>query len=233
MTLKTVSRFLIDLVYPNRCGFCLKVIPWNKLICPECEEKPVYSETPIRYDSNGNFTLCISTCEYSGIAKRGVLNLKYHYAKNTAEYLVPRLTELILAHIPDEIDLITFVPMTKWRKGEYGYNQSKVIADYLSRALETECDGKLLAKISKVKTQHSLTADDRLKNAKSAYKIGKSKRSINGKTILLVDDIITTGATLSSCAKLLLEQGAERVYCCTLAHTNIHRKELPHCPTLI
>ncbi len=225
MTLKSVSRFLIDLVYPNRCGFCQRVIPWNKLICPECEEKLEYSPNPIRQGEKGSFAFCISPCKYSGVARRGVLNLKYHYGKNTAEYLIPCLSELIKTHIPEDIDLITFVPMTYWRKSEYGYNQAEVIADMLSKELDIPCDGKLLAKIKKMDTQHSLTSEERKRNAKSAYKPGTSKRDICGKTVLLADDIITTGATLSSCSRLLLERGAERVYCATLTHTEINRKE--------
>ncbi len=211
-------KFILDLIFPNRCGFCHKVVPWDKLICHECEEKLEYSSEPVRYDSDGAFDRCVSPCGYFGVAKNGVLNLKYHYGKNTAEYLLPCLCGLIREHLPvADIDIVTSVPMTKKRRSETGYNHAEVIAKLICDELKLPYDPKLLEKQKVASVQHKLSASDRKTLIKGVYKRGKSLYNIKDKTVLLVDDIITTGATLSECATILKEEGASAVYCVTLA----------------
>ncbi len=218
MTLKQLYNFLIDLVFPNRCGFCFNVIPWNKLICDECERSLEYSDRSAVKDVNGAFELCVYPCDYFGTAKNGVLNLKYHYGHNTAEYLLPHLINLIKEKLPySEIDIIASVPMTRKRRAQSGYNHAEVIAKLLSEELDIPYDGKLLSKSNKTVIQHEQSASDRRTLVKGMYNKGVSDFDLNNKTILLADDIITTGSTLSECASVLKSMGAARVYCCTLA----------------
>ncbi len=214
-----IYRFLIDLVYPNRCGFCDSVIPWNELICPKCKKELLYSYSPGRRDEKERFVLCLSPCFYQGVAKDGVINLKYRYGYNAAEYLLPELVSLIKQHIREDIDIITAVPMTYKRRSQTGYNQAQIIAKLLSKELKLPYDGRLLAKNKSAAVQHKLNAKERRKLIRGAYTKGRSNYDLKGKVVLIADDVITTGATLSECAKVLKSIGAKRVYCCTLAQT--------------
>lgn len=228
MKLKLIYDYLIDFVLPNRCSFCGKFTAWNEPVCQNCKDSIVFADYPIRQDENSVFTLCVSTCEYDGTARNGILNLKYHNGINTAKHLAPYLCELIKAHINiSQIDLVTCVPMTRKRRARTGYNHADVVGKLVAELIAKPYDGKLLKRISNAPIQHLLSAEERRKAVKDTYFPAKKKTKLNGKTVLLVDDIITTGSTLSECASVLKSMGADNVYCATLAKTlyNESRKE--------
>ncbi len=218
MKLKLIYDYLIDFVLPNRCGFCGEFTSWNEPVCRKCKDGILFSEHPVRRDENGVFELCVSACEYDGVARDGILNLKYHNGVNTSKYLSPHLCELIKTHIGlSRIDLVTCVPMSRKRRADRGYNHADVIGKDVSRHLSKPYDGKILSRASGAPIQHLLSAEQRRSAVKNTYfPSGKNSR-LNGKTVLLCDDIITTGSTLSECASVLISMGAKAVYCCTLA----------------
>ena len=107
-------------------------------------------------------------------------------------------------------DFITYVPMTKFRQFRKGYNQSALLAKELSKILSIPIVHDILFSHKKRKSQHKTTSKERFDNVKQIY---YTKKRISGGTVLLVDDIKTTGATLDSCARQLLMCGADKVYC--------------------
>ena len=217
-----IFDFLLDIVFPNRCGFCGDFISWDKLSCENCINKLEPTDNYLREDDFGNFTLCASTVEYTGTAKDGILNFKYHKGTNTAKYFLPSLVKNIGNNgILDEIDLITAVPMNRKRVEETGYNHAEVIAKLLAKSLGVGCNFKILGKNKSTHHQHDLTRRERLNAVKGSYYLKTKSSDIKGKTILLCDDIITTGATLSECSRILLNAGAKKIYCATLATTNL------------
>lgn len=218
-----VFDWLIDLIFPNRCPFCSEIIPWDKKLCSKCESsvKKIYFCPKCGQHEcvcKGS-TLCYDSCAvvypYSGKVRIGVLRLKYRQGFETARFIVPQLAELLREC---EGDIVTAVPMTKKRRRETGYNQAEYIAKLLAKELKLPCDLKLIGKSGDAKTQHSLTAKERRIAAESSY-YAKSNRRIEGKTVILCDDIITTGSTLSECARVLKEMGAEKVRCAVLSGT--------------
>ncbi|PJA98298.1 MAG: amidophosphoribosyltransferase [Ignavibacteriales bacterium CG_4_9_14_3_um_filter_30_11] len=114
------------------------------------------------------------------------------------------------------IDLITPVPLHSLKKVNRGYNQSYYIAKGLGKYLNIRVSRKLLKRVKFTQTQTTLTLAERQVNVENAFKIRK-KGVAKGKNILLVDDVITTGATSNECAKVLLESGAKRIYACSSA----------------
>lgn len=107
-------------------------------------------------------------------------------------------------------DGITYVPMHPIKLLRRGFNQSEVLAQRLSKVLNIKVYDRLLSARYVPKAQHNLTVKERFKNVKGIYTYNYT---VTGKTILLVDDIKTTGATLDECAKQLLLAGADNVFC--------------------
>lgn len=149
--------------------------------------------------------------EVAGVVNRmknGNQRLAAYLGENMAERVFPLLEE-------DEQILIVPVPLTKARIQERGYNQSKRLAESVQARLqemgiETELDCDVLQKHRETELQKHKTAKERRENAQGAYHVHKRK-VCRGKTILLIDDILTTGATGSECASLLLAANAKKV----------------------
>lgn len=226
--MNSVLDWLVDIFFPNRCGFCSKIIPWNSLVCPECEENLETADfCPKCGKSNCecvkhyfNYDGCAVARPYAGTVRKGILALKYNNGFNTAKYLMPELMERVKRYgFLDESDIVTAVPMTSSRRRETGYNQAEYIAKLLAKRVGLSCDFKLISKAASAPTQHKLSAEERREAAKSVYIKGRSKADIKGKTVILCDDIITTGSTLSECAKVLKNMGAKTVYCAVLSGT--------------
>lgn len=232
-----VIDWVSDLIFPNRCAFCGEFIAWEKFACEKCARALEYAdfcpkcgksececaEREFHYDG------CAVVLPYVGITRDGVLTLKYHNGFNTAKYLTHDLAaKLNECGYLDEADIITAVPMTKSRRRQTGYNQSEYIAKCLSKHVNIPCDFKLIKKVQTGFAQHDLTAEERRMAVVGAYSESPKHADISGKTIILCDDIITTGSTLSECAKVLKSMRAKKVYCAVLTgtiHQNADNKE--------
>lgn len=224
-------EWLIDFVYPNRCPFCGEFIAWNKEICEICEKElePIdfcpkcgQQKSGCKCGDELLYDGCAVLYPYAGAVRDGILRLKYKDGFDTARFAVPKLADVLREHGLTDIDVITAVPMTKKRRRETGYNQAEYIARLLSRRLAVPCDFRLIGKSVTAPTQHNLAADERKTAAQEAYYA--ENRRIDGKTVLLCDDILTTGSTLSACAGILKSMGAGRVYCAVLAATPFDEK---------
>jgi ComF family protein len=115
-----------------------------------------------------------------------------------------------------EVDLVTPVPLHWWRKWTRGYNQSEAVARELASALNVTFLPRLLRRIRWTPQQVQPTREARRENVKGAFRVCKGAR-LTGKTVLLVDDVMTTGSTLSEAAKVLRNAGADRVIVAVLA----------------
>jgi competence protein ComFC len=114
-----------------------------------------------------------------------------------------------------KFDLITFVPLSRKRLTQRGYNQSEILAKKVSRNLGISF-GSTLKKRIETKPQVGLGRKERLKNLENAY-FFKGGQEPKGKTVAIIDDVITTGATLNQCAKALKAAGAKKVWGLTIA----------------
>jgi ComF family protein len=115
-------------------------------------------------------------------------------------------------------DVVSPVPLHPARRRERGYNQSELIARSVGRILRVAHEPGLLVRVRQTQTQTSFDAEGRKKNVKGAFGLGKvSANEVNGKKILLIDDVITTGATIKECARTLKSNGASEVYAVSAA----------------
>ena len=120
----------------------------------------------------------------------------------------------------DQIDFITFIPRMKKSVRKYGYNQTEHLAKLISKYSGIPCLSVLNASRLYKREQKSLSKSERIENVKDKFSVAKNKRAaVITKTILLIDDIVTTGSTISECARVMKEAGAYKVYALCAAST--------------
>lgn len=231
------KRFLLDLAFPNSCPICNEFIEYDKFICEKCIEKlPIVKTNKCNRCNNAECTCtdlyydkCFSFVYYEDSGKKGLLSFKLEGIFNFAEYIsfkaIDKLSEQGLL---SKIDIITCVPMSAKKERVRGYNQAYDFAKMISRLSKLPLHGKLLVKEKSKIIQHELSAEQRRIKAYEAFALKAKPSCIQGKTILLCDDVVTTGSTLDACAKLLKEAGAKAVYCITIATTRFTDKNKPH-----
>ncbi|MCM1523663.1 MAG: double zinc ribbon domain-containing protein [Ruminococcus sp.] len=220
-------EYFLDLLFPSRCPFCGGFIEYDLLCCEECFNgilwadenicpvcgKPLISgcicgKTDIYYDA------CVPAAYYADKAKQGIYNLKYcgypHCGEIFGRVIRDRLSGMGLL---SDVDAAIPVPMTRLRRNVRGYNQSEMIAKAVVRDTDIALETGLLVRRNVKREQHFLGARERFQ-AVSAQYFAESSDAVRGKTVLLVDDVLTTGATVSYCSYLLKEKlGAGRVIC--------------------
>ena len=210
-----ITDYLLDVIYPTKCILCRRKLPPGvPSICPSCQASmPRADDVRVRGDY---FSDCVSALHYTGEVKDAIIRYKfggsqcYRYA----------FGELVAARVYEELDgkydLLSYVPLAPDRERKRGFDQVRLITENVSVRLQMPyvC---VLKKRRGVSAQ-SLTADkdERRANIAGAYSVPEPSE-VEGRRILLIDDIVTTGSTLSECARTLLQAGAEDIVCATLA----------------
>lgn len=205
---------ILSLFFPDRCVFCKKITDKSR-VCEKCHD--VLPETAgTRTVKRGEFfSSGIAPFYYIGIVRDSILRFKFGGRQSNVGVYADYCARLIKEKLDGKFEIITWVPVSRRRKLKRGYDQSELLAKAISRELGVSCV-KMLTKKRDTPPQSTFTDIARRRaNVSGAFKaIGQD---IAEKRILLVDDIITTGATLSECARVLLMSGAEDVVCCTIA----------------
>ena len=214
---KRKAANLLDLLYPPHCVFCGAALPPGAAVCEDCKRSIACLNTVRRMNpvGKGKDILCMAPYLYRDQVRASIKEFKFHGHKEFAGFYA----ESIAAQLKTEpgfcADVITAVPISKSRMEERGYNQSELIARELAGLLQLpycEC----LKKIKENKIQHDLKKEQRFDNVRGVYAPVHSER-VEGRAVLLVDDIVTTGATLLECCRMLYIAGAETVVCAAAA----------------
>ncbi len=217
---KVPVNLLQRFFWSNRCRLCAEVIPVNRTLCEGCNPDKLRipeSFFSTKVYSVKTFDRSTAPFFYKYSVREGIHNLKYNHFKRSAEYLAKEMIDALERDFFDENpDFITCVPMSKIRKAEKGYNQCDYLIKHIAKAFGMKPTYNLIIKIKDTPNQVKLGHKERLSNLKGAFTANK-KYDIKGKTILLCDDVITTGSTLSECSKALKQAGASRVICVTAA----------------
>ncbi len=164
-----------------------------------------------------SFDAARSVVRYDGAVGEALRRLKYEKAL----WLAPDLAEMLRNGIGAEypglaFDWIVPVPLYHVRRRERGYNQSALLSFELARRIGGKPGPGLLRRIRPTSTQTHLTASQRLSNVQNAFQT-KREAALAGRHVLLVDDVMTTGATVNACAKALKKGGAKTVHVITVA----------------
>lgn len=226
------------MLYPRRCIGCGETAPSSfHYICWECWSDSARVEPPfcslcgdpiagtvdhdfICYACSAEkpaFNGARSAARYDGVVGEALRQLKYEQALWLAPDLATLLHNCIRAEYPNQVfDLLVPVPLHPVRKRTRNYNQSAVLAQELARQIKHKNHPELLKRVRPTISQTNLTAKARLSNVSQAFQHRKKAR-LAGKNVLLVDDVMTTGATVNACAKALKKGGAASVYVITAA----------------
>ncbi len=214
MRLWEFGRAVMAFVYPNRCPFCNKLIGVRNFWCDNCYNLLKFISEPEEIPRNMDGFSAV--CRYTGRARSAVIRMKqgfYRYSIDAFAVLIAEnAQELIFA-----ADIITAIPTGNKRKMELGYAQSEKIARMIAKMLHKPFR-KTLEVTGEKQEQKRLNFEQRQINAQKAYRIKYPKRVI-GKSVLVIDDISTTGATLSAAASILKNAGAKSVTGAVFAKT--------------
>lgn len=208
----SVQEALLDLLFPPACAFCGKHGVHG--VCAECEKELPYCETPL-HERTG-IGKCIAPLRYDGAVRESLLRFKFHGGRGNAEGYGVLLAQAAAELCGGEFDVVTYVPVSDRRRRERGYDQAFLLAKELCRVWAVK-PVTLLRKTRDNPAQSSLSlAEERKANVLGVYEAVNAE-AIRDARILLVDDILTTGATLRECVRVLKAAGAQSVLCATLA----------------
>jgi len=225
--LSKVGNTLADFFLPRLCLCCNTKLPASqRVICDSCfSQIEITSNERIQYEFDRKFSeekiidgfISAFIFNEGGNIKILLHELKYRKRFRVGNILGVFLGELGADKIEEwSIDYIIPIPLHKLKKAERGYNQSDHIAKSLAKYLKKPCLAKLVKRRKFTQSQTKLNIQERKTNIEGAFKI-KRKKKIRGKNILILDDVITTGATVTELGKVLKENGADKVYACSVA----------------
>ena len=200
------------------CDRCLSRLPFNDgNICLKCGRKTVLP-TPCCNECSGrelHFDIARSVFTYSSPINAAIMRLKYegerYLAEDFAKYLADAYRRAAV-----ECDVIIFIPIEEDRKRKRGYNQAEVIARALSDEISLPVVGDVLYKKRRTESQVGLTLKQRLINLSGSFGV-RNRSEIEGKRILLIDDVMTTGTTVSVASEKLRSSGAAKIFVLTVA----------------
>ncbi|MBP3501128.1 MAG: ComF family protein [Oscillospiraceae bacterium] len=211
--LNKVERNILDFFFPRRCPFC-GAVAGKELLCKKCRRSlPFTGEHAVR---EGTFGRCAAPLYYEDRVREAILQFKFKDKLGGMSCFGMLMAECAAEHYSGAFDAITWVPVSKKRLKKRGFDQTRYLTgsmcvDWHVAPIET------LRKVTDNPPQSTLeTEEQRRANVLGVYEAVNAEQ-FRGKRLLLVDDILTTGATLSECVRVLKEAGAGEVMCLTLA----------------
>jgi ComF family protein len=204
-----VRRWLaagIQLLFPPRCAGCGRV---DEFWCKRCQAEIDAIPLSTFVKPHPPLAGIAFTGIHTGKLQQAQWSLKYENMPEMAEPLGQRLAERFLT-LNWTIDMIVPVPMHTSRLRERGYNQAQLLGEHAARKLAIPCVAEAIRRTRQTQSQVTLNAQERLANMQDAFEA--DPQLVSGQTILLIDDVYTTGATLAACAQAALDTGASAVY---------------------
>lgn len=226
---------LLCAFFPRRCKYCGALLVPSETVCATCAATLPRVDLPVctlcgcqkadcackqkkhKYDA-----IC-APFYYEHTIVQAVHRFKFDGKDFLASAFAEDMAFAVQRDFPTvDFDTVTFVPFTKKQEKTRAFNPSALLAHALAERMQVPC-APLLVKLYETETQHYLKSSARVGNVFGVFDVDETF-SVTGKTILLVDDIKTTGATLHECAKMLKLAGAQAVYVCTFAVTKPRSK---------
>ena len=219
-----IKEKILDLVFPPRCSVCDEIVKSGEVFCFNCQSAIMENKSEkFIHKHNFAFSKAVFAADYSDATKHAIVRLKRIRGSAESEVFAKLLAFTIKKELCNEVfDCITFVPMSDKKLKERGHNQAEELARNLANELSLPLVSNVLIQLDDFSAQHTLGKEDREDAANERY-IPVNGAKINGR-VLLVDDVITTGATLDRCAKLLRDLGADDVIAAAALATPKKRK---------
>jgi len=207
---------ILNFLYKKSCLFCNNKKE-NSFFCSKCKKELHFNEFKVLKIIDGiNIYSCFN---YSGIPQKMVRLLKFHNKKFLSVDIAKLMKEYIdfLNFDFSEYEIIC-VPLHKNKKKKRGFNQCELISVELSKLLEIPYNFNLIKRIKNTKPMYNLKIDERRENLKEAFSV--EKENFHNKKLLLIDDIITTGTTVSEILKTLKKENITEITCISFTNTD-------------
>ncbi len=223
------GRYLSDIFFPNRCPFCGKFIMWNEYVCRDCDEKLERADDVICRKCGRRECMCDKPHEYDMVfaalfynkktIRKAIVEFKLIGDENIARYAA----EDIACHMDQENipkpDFVVPVPMGRKKQRRRGHNQAAIFAKCLGKRLGVPVRNDIIFKYDTKDEQHAYGREERKERVKILF--FTKNVPLDGKTVCLCDDVMTTGSTLNECAALLKALGAVSVIAAVCASAEI------------
>ena len=218
---------LLDLFFPRRCPFCGEV-NLSDLPCEHCQQTLHWLTGQTAHSKVEYIKTTVSALGYQGAVRNGVIGFKFHGKLARAKPFCLLVAQCVRDHYDEAFDLISWPSLSAKRRRERGYDQAQRLAQVVAKSRGMRAT-KLFTKEDRPAQSGLTDPAARRANVLGAYRLLEPK-AVEGKRILLIDDVVTTGATLSECARVLLTAGAERVCAATLAKAGLGKDKKPQKP---
>ncbi len=206
---------ILRMLFPPKCVLCKRLLADNETdLCHPCRvNAPEYTSAKNNLTFIARWT---TVWYYKGNVRSSILRYKFSNARSYSGVFGRLLAMQILKDLPEDIDILTWIPVSKFRRFTRGYDQVELLAKEISEQINIPATRQLV-KIRNTPAQSTLDhAAHRRANVLGAYAVINPEQ-VAGKRILLIDDVLTTGATVSECAKMLLFAGAKEIYFASIA----------------
>lgn len=208
---------LLEILFPRKCILCRNLLSSeDEVLCPVCQG----NSPRILPDSGQKLTFHFldsytAVWYYQGYVRKAILRYKFYRGFYLASGFAQLMSEAVRNSSMGPFDLVTWVPVSRRRKWSRGYDQAQLLAKGIGKRLNLPTI-RCLQKVHHNTAQSSLSGDERKGNVLGVYR-GVHSECFCGKRVLLIDDIVTTGATAEECAKMLKICGAEYVALASIA----------------
>lgn len=232
--LRTVAKTALTLFFPRRCPVCDEPVkPWNALICKNCSHFPVYTKPPFcmkcgKHLDRDEKEYCADCAAHAHLFDRGlalfeyrsvstsIARFKYAGRQEYAAYYAACMARQMGGFIREcGAQAFVPVPLHKSRLRHRGYNQAEALSRELSALTGIPVLSNWIARVEKTAPMKDLSAHERQNNLKRAFKIRRNDVKLS--TVIIIDDIYTTGSTIDAMSRELKKAGVERIYFMTLA----------------
>lgn len=213
--MRALPGWIADLLYPPKCMLCHRIMESSASpVCGRCgHDLPEYDGAlrSVQY-----FEKSVAPFYYEGCIRDAILRFKFRGMQNYAAKFAQWMAIWVRAELEGKYDLVSWVPCSAQRRWTRGFDQAELLARALAAELNMPC-GSVLKKVRNTPKQSQMpNAARRRANVLGAYK-ALDPENVSGKRILLVDDVLTTGATLSECGKMLRMAGSGDPVCAVIS----------------
>ena len=222
--MSALGDVVLDLLYPPKCMLCGELLSdSDETVCRNCRygDLPEYTgkDRTIPY-----FEMCTAPFFYEEPISDAIRRMKFHGMQSYVEQFAAWMAVPVRDQMAGKIDLISWVPCSRRRVWTRGFDQAKLLAEALARDLQLEACCTLRKVKHNAKQSKAANAAMRRANVLGVYAAYQPER-FRGKRILLVDDVVTTGATMSECGKVLKLAGSGELYCAAVAAVHGDKNE--------
>ncbi len=222
---------ITDFIFPKLCFNCQKRILKGDLLCTECEDSLTFlteicdhcgsykdpKNCPTCQNSDFVFDKARSMYRFDHLIQTMIHEYKYNEITKFAHFFSLKAQQYFLEFQPfPKIDIIAPVPLHRVKKRARGFNQAELLTREIAKRMDFEHIPDLIKRKKFTKTQTKLSKKQRMENVASAFQVN-SRYQVKGKSILIVDDVFTTGSTANSICRVVKEEKADSVFVFTIA----------------